>query len=135
LALPSAPFPLPQGEGDNRGAGAFLDAFAAAHRREYGYVADRPVEVVNCRLKAVGLIDRPAPAFDGGGGAATPKATRPVHFDDDWRQTPIFDRSNLAVGTRLRGPAVIDEMSATTLVPPGWSVHVDPSGNLILETA
>jgi N-methylhydantoinase A len=113
---------------------AFLDGFAAAHRREYGYVADRPVEVVNCRLKAVGLIDRPAPTFAGSRGKATPKATRQVHFDTGWLETPVFDRASLPVATHLHGPAVIDEMSATTLIPPGWSVGVDAAGNLLLET-
>ena len=112
----------------------FLHHFATAHQREYGYTADRGVEIVNCRLKAVGLIDRPAASFTGGSGPPTAKATRRVHFDDTWHDTPIFDRATLAVGASLPGPAVIDEMSATTLVPPGWNLHVDPAGNLILET-
>jgi len=38
-----------------------------------------------------------------------------------------------AIGTRLAGPAVIDEMSATTLVPPGCALTVDRTGNLLLE--
>jgi N-methylhydantoinase A len=65
-----------------------------------------------------------------------PKTSRLVHFDDTgWLETPIFDRTNLAVNAAVQGPAVIDEMSATTLVPPGWSLHVDTAGNLILETS
>ena len=113
----------------------FLHHFAIAHQREYGYTADRPVEIVNCRLKAVGLIDRPTTTFTGGSGPPTAKATRPVHFDDAWHETPIFDRATLAVGSSLPGPAVIDEMSATTLVPPGWNLRIETAGNLILETA
>ncbi len=112
----------------------FLAGFAEAHRREYGYdIQDRAVEVVNCRLKAVGLIDRPQPRFTGGSGAIQPKARRSVHFDDAWTDTPIFDREGLAVGAHLSGPAIIDEMSATTIVPPSWSVTVDANGNLLLE--
>ena len=45
----------------------------------------------------------------------------------------MFDRADLAIGTRLAGPAVIDEMSATTLVPPGCAISVDRSGNLLME--
>jgi N-methylhydantoinase A len=112
----------------------FLDRFSAAHRREYGYVADRAVEVVNCRIKAVGLIDRPAPGFTGGSGPPRPKAMRDVHFDTGWLPTPIYTRAALATDARLTGPAVIDEMSATTLLPPGWSLRLDAAGNLILET-
>ena len=87
------------------------------------------------RLKAVGLIDRPAPHFVGTTAAAHARAARQVHFDSGWIETPIFDRAELAVGARLSGPAVVDEMSATTLVPTGWDLSVDRSGNLLLEMA
>jgi N-methylhydantoinase A len=116
--------------------GDFVRAFADAHRREYGYdIPGRSIEVVNCRLKAIGLIDRPAAQFNGAAGAPHPKAARQVHFDAGWVTTPIYDRDALPVGTRLAGPAVIDEMSATTLVPPGAQLGVDRDGNLRLETA
>ncbi len=113
---------------------AFTRAFEEAHRREYGYdIQGRAIEVVNCRVKAVGMIDRPQSAFTGPNVAAQPKSLRQVHFDDGWRDTPIFDRSALPIGARITGPAVIDEMSATTLVPPGSEVTVDRTGNLLLE--
>jgi N-methylhydantoinase A len=118
----------------NIGFAEFLRAFAEAHRREYGYdIPDREIEVVNCRLKAIGLIDRPVPTFIAARDAPQPKAERQVRFDGEWAATPIFDRACLAVGTQLAGPAVIDEMSATTLLPPDWSLSVDRSGNLLLE--
>jgi N-methylhydantoinase A len=114
----------------------FVDAFADAHRREYGYdIAGRAVEVVNCRLKAIGLIDRPAMHFVGSTDIPQAMTMRQVHFDAGWIATPIFDRATLAIGTRLSGPAVIDEMSATTLVPPGSTLSVDRCGNLLLESA
>jgi N-methylhydantoinase A/oxoprolinase/acetone carboxylase beta subunit len=37
-------------------------------------------------------------------------------------------------GKRLRGPAIITEYSATTVVPPGLSFHKDQAGNLLIET-
>ena len=115
---------------------AFLNDFAEAHRREHGYaIPQLAVEVVNCRLKVVGLIDRPSPVFSGGAAASPAKASRQVHFDDGWCETPIIARESLTIGTQLTGPAVIDEMSATTLLPPGWTLTVDPAGNLILEHA
>jgi len=116
------------------GLPGFLAGFAAAHRREYGYdVPDRAVEVVNCRLKAVGHIDRPSTRFAGGSGPPRPKGRRAVLFEQGWSDTPVYGRPGLAVGATLPGPAVIDEMSATTLIPPGWTMRVDPAGNLILE--
>jgi N-methylhydantoinase A len=120
------------GEGLERGA--FIRAFEEAHCREYGYdIQGRAIEVVNCRVKAVGMIDRPRSAFAGTSVAAQPKSMRQVHFDEGWVDTPIFNRSALPVLTRIAGPAVIDEMSATTLVPPGSEIMVDRAGNLLLE--
>jgi len=114
----------------------FIAGFEDAHRREYGYgIPDRAIEVVNCRLKAIGLIERPAAHFVDAARSPQAKATRPVHFDSGWLATPVFDRADLAIGTRLSGPAIIDEMSATTLVPPGCVLSVDRFGNLLLEIA
>jgi len=113
----------------------FLAAFAEAHRREYGYdIPNRPVEVVNCRLKAIGLIDRPPAGFSGITANPAPKSRRPIHFDSGWIDTPVFDRAALPVGTTLQGPAVIDEMSSTTILPANWRLTVDTAGNLILES-
>ncbi|MBI0538629.1 hydantoinase/oxoprolinase family protein [Roseomonas sp. KE2513] len=115
----------------------FQREFAAAHRREYGYdVPGRAVEVVNARLKAVGGVDRPAARFEGGtSGTPDPRAKRQVHFDAGWVETPIFDRATLSAGATIPGPAILDEMSSTTVVEPGQRVTVDPSGNLIVEIA
>jgi N-methylhydantoinase A len=113
---------------------AFAVAFAAAHRQEYGYdIPGRAIEVVNCRLTAVGLIDRPKSHFAARDSAANVRTLRHVYFDQGWKPTPIYDRASLGAGARVSGPAVIDEMSATTLLPPGCVVTVDASGNLLMD--
>jgi N-methylhydantoinase A len=112
----------------------FLELFHAAHCREYGYdIASRPVEIVNCRLKAVGRIERPPSRFEAPSRPPQPKSVRHVLFDEGWMETPIYDRAALPIGHLLRGPAVIDEMSATTLLAPGQNATVDAQGNLNLE--
>ncbi|MBR0681299.1 hydantoinase/oxoprolinase family protein [Roseomonas eburnea] len=115
----------------------FRAAFTVAHRQEYGYdVPDRVIEVVNCRLKAIGAVERPAtPPRGAAAGTPAPRATRSVHFDEGWRDTLVFDRAALGAGLRIPGPAIIDEMSSTTVVEPGQSVTMDAAGNLILEIA
>ena len=121
---------------DGMGLDGFLAAFAAAHRREYGYdVPGRAIEVVNCRLKVIGLIDRSETRFVAAEGSPHARTTRQVYFGSGWMEAPVFDRGGLAVGARLSGPAVIDEMSATTLLPPGCSVIVDRAGNLLMDVA
>ena len=118
-----------------RALDCFLPAFATVHRREYGYdIPGRAVEIVNCRLKAVGAVDRPDTLFAARADAA-PHGRRLVHFDAGWADTALYHRHALPSGCSIAGPAVIEEMSSTTLVEPGQHARVDPAGNLIVEIA
>jgi hypothetical protein len=46
---------------------------------------------------------------------------------------PVYDRERLRAGNRFAGPAIVEQMDATTLVLPGMTVRVDAYLNLILE--
>jgi N-methylhydantoinase A len=113
-------------------------AFHAAHRRLYGYdFATDPrqaVEWVNLRVSGIGPIRRPdvveLPARDGGVDRSV-TGTRPVFFDD-WVETPVHWRPDLAPGDVVAGPAVIEEFGATVPVHPGFVATVDRFGNLLL---
>ena len=50
-----------------------------------------------------------------------------------WLDAAIRNRASLAPGNQIVGPAVIEEMSSTTVVPPGYRANVDAIGNLVLE--
>ena len=56
-----------------------------------------------------------------------------LYFDGRAWSASVHRREELAAGRRLRGPAVICEYSATTVVPPGWRLTVDALGGLVLE--
>jgi N-methylhydantoinase A len=108
--------------------------FHVRHRRLFGHASpDRPLEVVTLRVRARGarlvLPRDPAPAR----GVVRPRAMRPVFFDGRARRTPIHRRDDLRAGAALRGPAVICEYSATSVVPPGWRLAVDRLGGLVLD--
>ena len=62
---------------------------------------------------------------------------RPVWLAEtgDFADCPIYAREELRPGNRFAGPAIVEQMDATTLVPPGWSARVDSYLNLILEAA
>jgi len=116
----------------------FLERFADVHVREYGYaIPGRDVEIVNCRLQAVGAVPRaPLNRVGSRSTAAAPLGHRKVYFGaDGWLDTPIYLRAALAATTRLDGPAIVDEMSSTTVVPPGDRLHVDAIGNLVIEVS
>jgi N-methylhydantoinase A len=118
----------------------FAAAFHRAHERRYGYAdPGRGIEVVNVRLRAVGVTPKPNFRRRRLAAAAPPTAARfkraPVYFDGQARPADFYIRERLRPGNRLRGPVVMAEYSATTVVPPAWRAQVDAWENLVLVQA
>jgi N-methylhydantoinase A/oxoprolinase/acetone carboxylase beta subunit len=113
----------------------FKDAFHAAHRKTFGHSApDAAVEVVNLRLRASAADARPPIArIRGRHGKPSPTARMPVLVGSRERITPVFERDSLGAGARVRGPAIVVELSATAYVAPEFTMRVDDYGNLHLE--
>jgi N-methylhydantoinase A len=111
--------------------------FHQAHQQRYGYHDPRaPVEVVNVRLKAVGETEKPRwEAMPEGEGSADVALLdrRPVAFGGQWIETAVYRRDRLRPGHAFPGPAVVAQMDATTVIPPGWRARVDGYGNLVVE--
>ena len=109
-------------------------AFHRAHARLFGHAdQDRPIEVVTLRVRGRGgRAELPTERLPRGGRSA-PLPARRVVFVGGPRIVAVHRRDHLRPGRRLRGPAVICEYSATTLVPPGWRLAVDRTGGLLLE--
>jgi N-methylhydantoinase A len=107
------------------------DQFHAAHARAYGYDArEDAVELVNVRLTALGVSPKPRlPALPQGGAdsAEAHKGQRPVWFSETAGFTlcSVLDRTRLCWGNVVSGPAVIEELDATTLVHPGYQAAVE----------
>jgi N-methylhydantoinase A len=55
-----------------------------------------------------------------------------VHLGTDESRVPLYDRSSLGAGDTIKGPAIISQLDATTLVAPGWTGEVHPSGAILL---
>lgn len=107
------------------------------HGEIYGYSApDEPVEVVNIRLRAIGLMVKPCFAERAGPhGYEGSMGRRLVYFEDDnsWVETPVYSRSGIGQGFSREGPAVIEQYDSTTVVYPGWDIRVDRFGVLHLR--
>jgi N-methylhydantoinase A len=129
--------PLLDGAFSPDAAEAAVEAFHEAHERLYGYCfRDRPeqqVEWVNLRVTGIGPIRRPALSRVLASGRAEPTGTRPVCFDGEFADTPIYWRPSLPAESTVEGPAVIEEYGATVPVHPGFTVTVDRLGNLIVR--
>ena len=113
------------------------DAFYKAHLRRFGY-ADRnePVEVVNLRLKMDVAMEKPQVARQSASrpdSSAALIGEAEVVFQQGPLMSPLYQRDDLVCGNRISGPALVIQMDATTVVPPGWGGAVDPFGNLLLE--
>ena len=109
--------------------------FFAEHRRRYGHHDPAaPIEVVNVRLTAVGKLPDPGvPRFTASAGREA-AGTRPVWFDGNGAVTTrVVDRATLAPGSEISGPAIVDQLDATTVLPPGTRARVDQALNLIVE--
>jgi N-methylhydantoinase A len=116
-----------------------VEAFHQLHRQHYGFSdAARPVEIVNLRLRMVAAGELYAPprsqSVPGDGGAAC-YAEREVFFDGSFINSRFYRRDGLRPGDVLRGPAMITEYTAATVLPPGSSARVDAFGNLVITLA
>ena len=111
-------------------AGAFHDG----HRIRYGHsTPDAPVELVNLRVAALGRIRREAIPFESPEAGGDPVLShRQVIFEGESHETPALLRDRMQVGAVQLGPLVIEEQTATTVVPPGYSTQVDELGSLVI---
>jgi N-methylhydantoinase A len=113
---------------------ALAEAFHQKHLRTYGHAnTQEPVQIVNLRLTATGrrpLLTLRQPAATDGGTATT----REVWFPGPGLlATQVVRRDGLVPGAFVAGPAIVDSLDSTVVVPPGWAVRVDPDGFLIAE--
>ncbi len=100
----------------------FVSQFHQLHERRYGYSdSNRPVQVINARVRMVAVTEKP------------------VHKAQEMRPAllakKLYHRAELHPGNRFIGPAMVTEYSATTYVPEGATASVDALGNLVIEVA
>ena len=135
------PIPLPDGPVTAAMLDVLGTAFDAAHRRLYGFVAEgEPVQMVTFRVEATGLVPQAAfpPRTEGPADAGAALAGhRDVWMPEagGFVPCPVYDRDRLQPGHRIQGPAIVEQMDATTVILPGMTGRVEPYANLILEAA
>ena len=114
--------------------GRIAERFHAEHERTYGYArSEHPVEVHSAWVAAeVDLQPLRLPPAPRASGHPEPPAVRRVHFAGRGCETPVFQRDALGAGTTLTGPAVIEQLDATTVLWPGQRLEVDRHGQLLL---
>ena len=113
---------------------SYREAFDRLHGKTYGYSNPlRATEVVNVRVSAAGLTDKPKLPFARVSGVRTakPSAVRPGRFGKKNVRVGFHRWEDLAPGSAGSGPAVIAGGEATGVIPPGWKFRVDGFGNVV----
>ena len=112
--------------------------FFIAHEKNYGYYnPNAPVQFVNFRCEATGIVKKPNLAelettLDDPSKAEIGR--RVVHFEESGAvDCPVYDRAKFGRAERVNGPCIIEQMDSTTVVPPNTWFSIDKFGNLIIR--
>lgn len=129
---------LPRGPYTSRSLAATRNAFHEEYRRVFRQmplVGD--IEIINIRVMLTTPLGRATLKVEGGRGTAAHalRGKRRAWLADRGRfaEMPVYERYALPVGAGIRGPAIVEEASATMVVPPKARASVDRAGNLIVE--
>jgi N-methylhydantoinase A len=127
--------PVAPGAIEHATLGTIAEAFHARHRQTYGHDnRDEPVQLVSVRVAAIGaiprLIVRDAPAAAGSDAV---KSRREVWFRDVGAiEALVYDRARMPAGLAVGGPAVIESLESTILVPPQWVATMNEDGFVVM---
>ena len=112
-----------------------MEAFHRAYEQRYSHRDRGSGEVVAFRVTGFGTVDRPPlPSVLGGNDlAGSVRDKRQVIFNGVSKETTVYWREDLPLNTIFEGPAIIEELGSTTVVPPNFNVSMDPTGSLILD--
>lgn len=115
-----------------------IEKFHQEHKRSYGYFnRSMRLQMVNYRVGAIGDIIKPDLAempVDPNAESPNPFTTREVLFDreKEYITTNIYNRDEFKPGCRIMGPAIIEQMDSTSVIPPGWKAYTDGYQNIIV---
>ena len=117
---------------------ALANGFHEKHRQTYGHEnRSEIVQMVNLRLTAIGRLeglDLRQTSATGSGSSMT--GSRKVWFKGTSRiDCAIHDRDKMNAGAEAPGPAVIQAVDTTIVVPPGWTARADDNGYIIMEAS
>jgi N-methylhydantoinase A len=130
------PVPVPPGVFDKASLEKIAESFHARHLQIYGHQnRDEPVQLVSVRVAAIGAIPPLVVRI-----RTPPHGTNAVKSEREiWlRETgvvraTIYDRRLMPAGLTLSGPAVIESLESTILVPPDWQAKMNQDGFVLLQ--
>ncbi|PCJ25466.1 MAG: hydantoinase [SAR86 cluster bacterium] len=107
------------------------DAFRQLHKKRYGYAHNTNMELLNIRVNVMAPNRQfSLPTITDSSNCNNIHYSKVYGHDD---KAKVMARTEMSVGQRVTGPAIITEYSATTFIEAGWTVELDLLGNLLLE--
>ena len=107
--------------------------FHGTYKKQFGHsTPDGPLEFINLRLVAEGKIKKSNSLKSEKNLDKSKDSLRKITFDNKDFDTKVLDRSNVEIKKKIDGPLIIEEETATTVIPPNYILEKDEFGNLII---
>lgn len=114
-----------------------IEKFHLEHERAYAFSdSEQKVEIYGLRIEAIGVVpkpelpkEKPVSTLDN-----ALKEYRDVHFEEagGFVSTPIYDRTAVPVKSEISGPAIVEQLDSTVVIPPEFTAKVDEYRNIIM---
>jgi N-methylhydantoinase A len=116
------------------------ERFHAEHNRLFGYALAEegtPLELINLRVRAIGVTDKPLQRSEEHAGADpshADKGERTVWVPEEkgFTQIPVFDGHALRHGNRISGAAIVEQRNTTLFVSAAYELVVDATGSMVV---
>ncbi|HKQ31424.1 MAG TPA: hydantoinase B/oxoprolinase family protein, partial [Burkholderiales bacterium] len=113
------------------------EQFQTAYKKRYSFLMPDKALIVEAisveAIAAAGTPDEMAEHLAPRNAPLRPTAMTRMFSSGKWHETAIYRRDETQPGDRIRGPAIVAEKSATTVVEPGWIAEVTPLNHLVLK--
>ena len=112
-----------------------VNGFHTEHEREYNFRREQaPVSIFRVGVKATGIVQKAKlPSFEVTDHKPTPQGTRDVWFKGKACKADVYDRAQMKAGATFTGPAIVEQVDSTVVVPPKASAAVDQYMNILIR--
>ena len=108
--------------------------FHNTYKKQYGHsTPEGPCEFINLRLIALGKIQKSGSIKSASEDINIENTKREVIFNQKAHQADVLSRQKIKINDKFKGPVVIEESTATTVVPPNYNIVKDDFGNIIIS--
>jgi 5-oxoprolinase (ATP-hydrolysing) len=115
---------------------AIVADFEQQQRQRFGFTSDAQLIIEAIQVEGIGTSERPLTPKTAINKELTepqPHANRKVYFaQQNWTDTPFYQREQLSPGHTINGPAIIVEPQTTIVIEPHWQLSVNGNNDLVL---